>query len=154
MPGLPGCSTEFSLGSTSDTPDLATPYLHVISLLLHNTLKSSTRNLEKKCAAGRILGPFQSSPLPNFHCSGLGAVPKKGGKWRMTLHLSAPHNHSVNDFIPKEEFSLHYTSVDDAFQYLLNFGVRAQMAKIDLKSAFRMVPVHPDNWELLGMQWR
>ena len=72
----------------------------------------------------------------------------------MTLYLNAPHNHSVNDSIPKEELSLHYTSVDDAFQYLLKFGVGAQMAKIDLKSAFRMVPVHPDNWELLGMQWR
>ena len=28
------------------------------------------------------------------------------------------------------------------------------MAKVDLKAAFRMVPVHPDDWELLGMCWR
>ncbi len=27
------------------------------------------------------------------------------------------------------------------------------MAKVDLKSAFRMVPVHREDWELLGFQW-
>ena len=28
------------------------------------------------------------------------------------------------------------------------------MAKTDVKSAFRNMPVHPDDWELLGMEWR
>ena len=28
------------------------------------------------------------------------------------------------------------------------------MAKTDVKSAFRNIPVHPDDWELLGMEWR
>ena len=28
------------------------------------------------------------------------------------------------------------------------------MAKTDVKSAFRNIPVHPDDWELLGMKWR
>ena len=28
------------------------------------------------------------------------------------------------------------------------------MAKIDLKSAFRMIPVHSADWDLLGMYWR
>ena len=27
------------------------------------------------------------------------------------------------------------------------------MAKTDIESAFRLIPVHPDDWELLGMQW-
>ena len=27
------------------------------------------------------------------------------------------------------------------------------MAKTDIRSAFRNVPVHPNDWELLGMQW-
>ena len=30
----------------------------------------------------------------------------------------------------------------------------ALMAKVNLKSAFRMVPVHREDWELLGMHWR
>ena len=28
------------------------------------------------------------------------------------------------------------------------------MAKTDVKLAFRNIPVHPDDWELLGMEWR
>jgi len=27
------------------------------------------------------------------------------------------------------------------------------MAKIDIKHAFRICPVHPDNWPLLGFKW-
>ena len=51
--------------------------------------------LAKECAAGRIRGPFQEPPFPNLHCSGLGAVPKKDGRWRMILHLSAPAGRSI-----------------------------------------------------------
>ena len=27
------------------------------------------------------------------------------------------------------------------------------MAKTDLKSAFRLIPIHPDDWHLLGIHW-
>jgi hypothetical protein len=26
-------------------------------------------------------------------------------------------------------------------------------AKTDLKSAFRLIPIHPDDWNLLGVKW-
>ena len=110
--------------------------------------------LAKEAAAGRVLGPFATPPLPRQRCSGLGAVPKKDGRWRMILHFSAPVGSSINDFIDKEEYSLHYASVDDAVHSLLTLGPGAMMAKVDLKSDFRMVPVHPTDWELLGMHWR
>ena len=71
----------------------------------------------------------------------------------MILHLSAPAGRSVNDHIDKAEFSLHYAKVDEAVRMLLALGPGALMAKVDLKSAFRMIPVHPDDWELLGMRW-
>ena len=112
------------------------------------------RELARECGAGRVLGPFPFPPLHNLCCSGLGAVPKKDGRWRMILHLSAPAGHSVNDHIAREEFSLQYASVDDAVRMLLALGPGARMAKVDLKSAFRMVPVHPTDWHLLGMRWR
>ena len=28
------------------------------------------------------------------------------------------------------------------------------MAKTDLKSAFRLIPIHPDDWSLLGIYWQ
>ena len=126
----------------------------------HN-LKSSLEHtqvideeLRKECLASRILGPFSSRPIKNLKCSGLGAVPKKSWKWRMILHLSAPLGKSINDHISKENFSLHYASVDDAIHMLSALGKGALMAKVDLKSAFRMVPVWRQDYEVLGMKWK
>ena len=69
----------------------------------------------------------------------------------MILHLSAPYNSSINDYISKDDYSLQYTSIDDAVRILSSLGPGALMAKVDLKSAFQMIPVCPQNWELLGM---
>ena len=55
-------------------------------------------SLASECSAGRILGPFQSPPLPNLRCSGLGVIPKHDGEWHTIYHLSAPHGTSINDF--------------------------------------------------------
>ena len=68
----------------------------------------------------------------------------------MILHLSAPPDRSINDSISKEDFSIHYASMDDATA----LGKGALMAKVDLKSAFRMVPFRCQDWELLGMKWK
>ena len=112
------------------------------------------QEIEKECTAGRVLGPFPTPPMENLKCSGVGVVPKKNGKWRMIHHLSAPAGRSINDFISKDEFSLHYSSVDDATSILSRLGKGALLAKVDLKAAFRMVPVHRNDWELLGIHWR
>eukprot|EP00731_Ephydatia_muelleri_P037700 Em0539g2a len=110
--------------------------------------------LLKEVELGRILGPFSQRPLEHLRTSGLGAVPKKNGKWRVILHLSAPEGRSINDFIAKEEFSIHYSTIDDAVALLSRFSKGARMVKVDLKSAFRMVPIQASEWELLGMYWR
>ena len=68
----------------------------------------------------------------------------------MITHLSAPAGNSINDFISKEDFSLHYTSIDNAVKILLSLGKGARMAKVDLKSAFRMVPVREDRYKVEG----
>ena len=112
------------------------------------------REIHKECQAGRVQGPFTNPPLQNLKCSGVGVVPKKNGKWRMIHHLSAPTGQSINDFITKDAFSLHYSSVDDATNILSSLGKGALLAKVDLKSAFRMIPVHREDWELLGIQWK
>ena len=110
--------------------------------------------LQKEVELGRILGPFSQWPLEHLRTSGLGAVPKKNGKRRVILHLSAPEGRSINDFIAKEDFSIHYSTIDDAVALLSRFSKGARMAKVDLKSAFRMVPIQASEWELLGMYWR
>lgn len=110
--------------------------------------------LAKEIAAGRIIGPFTEPPWRNLRTSGIGVVPKKNGKWRAILHLSAPEGHSVNDHINKDEFSIHYSSVDDAVALLSQYGQDALMAKVDLKAAFRLIPVRAADWIHLGIRWR
>ncbi len=109
-------------------------------------------NLTKEIQLGRIAGPFQSSPLPNFQCHPIGVVPKKhSAEWRTIYHLSYPEGDSVNDFVPKDPYSLQYVRVDDAIAILRLLGPGSFMAKTDLKSAFRLMPIHPDDWNLLGI---
>ena len=44
--------------------------------------------------------------------------------------------------------------MDDAYAIANFLGAGALMSKIDLKNAFRLIPVRPRDWNLLGMQWR
>jgi hypothetical protein len=44
--------------------------------------------------------------------------------------------------------------VDDPNHILQSLGKGAFMAKTDLKSAFRLIPIHPDDWNLLGVNWK
>jgi hypothetical protein len=47
-----------------------------------------------------------------------------------------------------------YSSVDDAVRLILQVGRSAELVKIDLKDAYRMVPIHPEDQHLLGILWR
>ena len=70
------------------------------------------------------------------------------------MHLSAPDGLSVNDGINKDEFSLHYVTVDDAVRIIHSHGPGCLLAKADLKHAFRICPVNKSDWPLLGIHWQ
>ena len=111
--------------------------------------------LAQECNAGHTAGPFPAPPLPNFVVSPLGAVPKKrSGKWRLIMHLSHPPGSSVNDGISTSDFPLRYSTVYDAMDSIMHLGRHTLMAKVDVKSAFRLCPVRPSEHHLLGMQWQ
>ena len=104
--------------------------------------------------AGRIKGPFKTPPFSTFRCSPIGVVPKKTpGKFRMIMNLSSPTGSSINDAICKDDFSLNYVSVDKAIDYILNLGPGCLLSKVDIESAFRIVPVKNSQWNLLGFHW-
>ena len=43
--------------------------------------------------------------------------------------------------------------VKDAAEGIRCFSVGVQLAKVDIKSAFRNIPVHPKDRWMLGMRW-
>ena len=89
------------------------------------------------------------------HISPLGLIPKKNkpGKWRMIMDLSAPQGWSVNDGIDSELSSLSYSSIDQLAALVVSEGKGSWLVKADIKEAYRMVPVHPEDQHLLGVRW-
>ena len=113
-------------------------------------------NLATEVSLGRVAGPFDNPPFPNFQVSPIGLVPKKHShKFRTIFHLSFPKTgvSSINYSISQDDFSLQYVTIDDAIEGIKRFGHGCFLAKTDIESAFRLIPVHPDDYELLGMCW-
>ena len=49
--------------------------------------------------------------------------------------------------------SLSYISVNEVAKAAMNLGKGALLAKVDIKNAYRLIPVHPADRNWLGMQW-
>ena len=58
------------------------------------------------------------------------------------MDLSDPAGFSINDGIDRELCSLKYVSVDDAVRSVVDLGPGTLIAKLDIESAYRIVPVH------------
>ena len=87
----------------------------------------------------------------------LGVVPKKDGTWHIIMDLSSPHGSSINDFIPKDDYTtsrLHYASFDEAPTLVAHYGQKAFMAKLDIKHALHLCPVRVEDCEPLGIHWQ
>lgn len=110
--------------------------------------------LAQECMEGRVRGPLSAEERTGIQVSRFGVIPKgKSGKWRLIIDLSSPEGKSVNDGIDQDLCAMTYSSVDDAVREVLRVGRGAHLAKVDIKQAYRMVPVHPDDQPLLGMMW-
>ena len=133
-------------------PPVSTRPRNLLSARAHPT--PVTQAIFKEISRGHTSGPFLSPPLSPFHCSPLGAVPKKDGSYRLILDLSSPRGQSINEGISKEQYSVRYSKFDDAVDLVRNLGSSAFLAKLDIKHAFRLCPVRPDQWALLGYCWQ
>ena len=108
----------------------------------------------KELERGHIAGPFAQPPIKKFRSFPLGAVPKKDGTSRLIItDLSSPTGLSINDFISKEDCSITSSKFDDLVSMVKPLGKSALMAKLDIKQAFRLCPVRPADWQLLGTNW-
>ena len=102
-------------------------------------------------------GRLAIAPMPEqVRVNPIGLIPKphQPGKYRLIVDLSSPEGFSVNDGIDANLCSLEYATVDDAASLVRCAGPGALMAKLDLSNAYRHVPVHPIECQLLGVQWR
>jgi hypothetical protein len=110
--------------------------------------------ISTELAAGRIADPFSSPPFVNFVVSPLGLVPKKvPGAFRLIHDLSYPKfgtTPSVNSGIDETDAAVSYETFDDVVQMVQQAGSGSLLAKTDIESAFRIIPIHPDDRYFLG----
>ena len=114
------------------------------------------KKLEKELSLGRLMGPLEVPPFENFVISPLGIRAKKApGEFRVIHDLSFPYNgNSINDGIPRDQATVKYASIYDAIKCILSFGNNCYLAKTDIRSAFRIIPISPSNYHLLGFKWK
>ena len=105
----------------------------------------------KEREAGWVVGPLPRESVSCAQISPFGVIPKphQPGKWHLILDLPSPEGTSINDGICEGFCSLCYLSIEDIASTILSLGKGALLAKTNIQSAYRMVPVHPDDHHLL-----
>ena len=70
-------------------------------------------------------------------------------KWLVIVDISHPDDYSINYGIASHLCSVRYITVYDTIQEILTGTL---LAKVDIKNAFYLLPVHPADRSLLGMK--
>ena len=117
-----------------------------------------TELINTEVLKGYLTGPFTVIPFKHYRINPIGiAEGKYSGKKRLIVDLSAPHddccNPSLNDLIDKDQFSLHYVTVDHAIKVIKELGSSSWLIKTDIVDAFKTMPIRPDLWPYHGIHW-
>ena len=111
--------------------------------------------LQHEVNQGRFLGPFQEKPFHIMRINPIGFVPKKTpNSYRLISDLSQPRGNSVNDDIPPVASKVAYPSIQDAIDCILSLvksGHTPMLSKLDVKSAFRLIPLNSSQFPLMGV---
>ena len=120
-----------------------------------NNYASTTNPLAREKVEATLLEELQAgnyvvtSSKPRI-VSALGAVPKPDSEDLRLIHdCSMPPGKGVNSYIDIEKQT--FQTIDSAVK-MIEPG--CYMAKIDLRHAYRSVPVHPANHTALGLKWK
>lgn len=115
-----------------------------------------SKELESDREKGHLVGWFDRPPFSNLRTSPVSTIEKKeyGVKCgdRIIMNMSAPEGRSVNDFTPR--MVCDFTPFDYTVERVRAAGKNAWLAKADVKQAFKLVPVRPKDWPLLGVEWQ
>jgi hypothetical protein len=65
--------------------------------------------------------------------------------------LSHPSENSVNGYIDSDVYKVKFSSFDSVLSMIYKLGCRAKIGKIDISQAFRLLIIHPSDFDLLGI---
>ena len=115
-----------------------------------NFTPKRSASIEKKCIC--VVLPPQPCHCAHSLIGSQRNFAFQPGLWHFIVDLSSPPLANANEGIATDLCSLSYVRVDEAARLLLQLGPGALMAKLDLESAYRQIPVHPDDLNLLGVR--
>ena len=110
----------------------------------------------------RLLGPFVKPPLPGWRTIPRALVDEmeRSGKFRPISDYKSPRGMAVNEGIPDTTDVLQLVTHTELRRRLRMAADRCggvlknvQLAKRDIKSAYRNVRVRPEDWHLCGVEW-
>ena len=150
-----GIKEGFRIGFKPAAVQLKARKTNMLSALDHPGVVTAYIKEEVQANRMHLVGPVNETLAKSIHCSPFGVIPKKNkpDRWRLILDLSSPDGQSVNDGIAKDLASLAYISVDDVVAVIRKAGKGALLGKMDIKQAYRNVPVSAVDRQYLGMQW-
>ena len=150
---LQGITKGFRIGYDYDNGILKSAHKNLGCALEHTEVVDDY--LQTELAHHRIAGPFRREGLHSIQINRFGVIPKghQPIKWRLIVDLSFPKGQSVNNGVPKSLCSLSYITIDDAIDGICKFGPGMLLAKLDIKNAFCLLPMHPADRHLLAMLW-
>ena len=150
---MEGLERGFRIGFDHSQAKLKKAGSNLLSASLNQDVVSSY--IKEERSLGRLVGPLPQEVAAQAHISPMGAIPKgyTQGKWRLIVDLSSLSGRSVNDGINQAWCSLSYISVDDVTRIIGRMGRGALMEKMDIKSAYHIIPVYPEDQLLLGIKW-
>jgi hypothetical protein len=113
-----------------------------------STLCENKQKVEQRLIEEIESGHYVVSPVPMLKTSALGAVPKGSDDVRVIHDLSRPDG-GLNKFA--QGTSVTYVTIDDAVKFI---SPSSYLAKLDLKSAYRSIPIHESCYQYTGIQWK
>ena len=105
-----------------------------------NNPQAVKESIQRELVRGHTSGPFDSPPYPVLHCSPLGAVPKKDNTYRLILDLSSPRGSSINAGISRSDYSVRYSSFDEAVNLVAQFSQQLLFSKVRYQTCLQTVP--------------
>ncbi len=105
---------------------------------------------------GRVAGPFSEKPFGDkCKCSPLAIREKQvPGHYCLLHNLSYPYDKSsVNFNIPKEESTVHYSTIAEAIAVIRKLGKNCYIAKSDISDCFCLILLSPEIYHLMGFTW-
>ena len=98
----------------------------------------------------RVRGPFAVCPFQKCIIHQIFLVTKPTGSigYRLIHDLSHPFELALNEFIPPEARVTVYPTIDTAVEHILRLPSPAYLGKVDLRDAFRNIPLSPSQYPL------